>query len=335
MKGFCRLPFECRLHYHPPRTLSEDMTGDTIQLSEAVAGAIARRKAVVALESTVIAHGLPPPLNIETARACEQAVLQAGAVPATIAIVEGRLKAGLSEDDLAILARGESPDGRAVEKVGLNNLAGLLVRGGWGATTVAATMRIASLAGVRVFSTGGIGGVHRGALQSFDISADLTALSRIPLVCVSAGAKSILDLPKTVECLETLGVPVVGYRTDEFPAFYSRQSGIRVDLAVETAEEAAEVAARHWQTGGASAVLVCAAVPKQFEIEREEIERAVEEAERLAARAGVRGKALTPFLLAQLEKLTGGRTLVANRALLVNNAETAALVAAGLERILK
>jgi pseudouridine-5'-phosphate glycosidase len=307
------------------------MTRDTVLLSERVAREIARRKAVVALESTVIAHGLPHPLNIETARACEEAILDRGATPATVAIVEGRCKVGLSEDEIAIFAGGRAPGGKAVEKAGLNNLAGLLARGGWGATTVAATMRIASLAGVKVFSTGGIGGVHRGAAESFDISADLTALSRTPMVCVSSGAKAILDLPKTVEYLETLGVPVVGFGTEEFPAFYSRRSGLGLDVAVETAEEAAEVAARHWQTGGAGAVLVCAPVPEQFEIAREEIERAAEEAVRMADRAGARGKALTPFLLSQMERLTAGRTLEANRSLLVNNARVAALIATCLQ----
>lgn len=286
---------------------------------------------MVALESTVIAHGLPHPLNIEAARASEEAILREGATPATIAIVEGRARAGLDQDEIAVLANGRSPDGKPVEKAGLNNLAGLLVRGAWGATTVAATMKIASLAGIRVFATGGIGGVHRGAAESFDISADLAALSRIPMVCVSAGAKAILDLRKTVEYLETLGVPVVGYRTDEFPAFYHRRSGIGVDITVDTAEEAAEVAARHWQMGGAGAVLLCAPIPEQFEIDAVEIELATEEATRLAEWEGVRGKALTPFLLAQMEKLTRGRTLEANRALLVNNAEVAARVAMHLK----
>ncbi|HSE96729.1 MAG TPA: pseudouridine-5'-phosphate glycosidase, partial [Blastocatellia bacterium] len=270
--------------------------------------------------------GLPHPLNIETARSCEEAIRRAGATPATIAIVEGCCKAGLDEGEIATLARAVSPDGKPVEKVGLNNLSGLLVRGGWGATTGAATMRIASLAGIKVFATGGIGGVHRGAAESFDVSADLTALSRIPMICVSAGAKAILDLPKTREYLETMGVPVVGFGTDEFPAFYSRHSGLGVDIAVETPEEAAAVAVRHWQTGGAGAVLVCAPIPEQFEIEQEEIENAVEEAMRLAEQAGARGKALTPFLLSQMEKLTGGRTLAANRALLLNNAEIAARI---------
>ncbi len=182
-----------------------------------------RASLVVALESTVIAHGLPRPLNLETARACQQAVFEQGVVPATVAIIEGRAVVGLSETEMNNFAAGAAPDGSRIEKVSLNNLAAVLAGRGWGATTVAATLRIAHLAGIRVFSTGGIGGVHRGASETFDISADLTALAGTPVVCVCAGAKAILDLPKTVEQLETLGVPVVGYRTDEFPAFYSRQ----------------------------------------------------------------------------------------------------------------
>jgi pseudouridine-5'-phosphate glycosidase len=212
----------------------------------------------------------------------------------------------------------------------LNIVACVMLRRGWGATTVAATLRLASLAGLRVFSTGGIGGVHRGASDSFDISADLTALARLPLICVCAGAKAILDLPKTVEQLETLGVPIVGYRTGEFPAFYSRTSGLPVDVSVETPDEAAEFAAHHWRTGGQTAVLVCVPVPEEFDLAASEVERATEEATRMALGQGIRGKALTPFLLSQLERLTGGATLNANRALLVNNARVAALVAASL-----
>jgi pseudouridine-5'-phosphate glycosidase len=239
----------------------------------------------------------------------------------------------LSEDELKAFAVKDADDGRRIEKVGLNNLAGVMLRRGWGATTVAASLRLASLAGLRVFSTGGIGGVHRGAADSFDISADLTALARLPLVCVCAGAKAILDLPKTVEQLETLGVPVLGYRTGEFPAFYSRASGLPVDVSIETPGEAAEFAACHWRTGGQTSVLVCVPVPEEFDVPASEIERATEQATRAAAGHGIRGKALTPFLLSRMEKLTGGKTLDANRALLVNNARVAAQVAASLSRL--
>jgi pseudouridine-5'-phosphate glycosidase len=303
---------------------------DHLYLSESVRRAIAAKRAVVALESTVIAHGLPRPLNLETARDCEAAVAREGAHPATIGIVAGRLTVGLSDEEVECFGVTRAPDGSAIEKVGLNNLAGVIGRRAWGATTVAATMRIAALAGLRVFATGGIGGVHRGASETFDISADLTALGRIPLVCVCAGAKAILDLPKTVEVLETLGVPIVGYHTNEFPAFYSRQSGLNVDIAVDTPEEAAEMALNHWRTGGTSAVLVCAPVPEQYAMPHEEAERAVEQAIATAERKGIRGKALTPFLLAQMKELTEGHTLNANRALLVNNATIAAQIAVSL-----
>ncbi|HKP85276.1 MAG TPA: pseudouridine-5'-phosphate glycosidase [Blastocatellia bacterium] len=301
-----------------------------IRFADDVSRAMAQNRPVLALESTVIAHGLPYPLNIETARECEEAARSRGVTPATIGIVDGALAIGLSEDEIRIFAGSKSPGGMRVDKVGLNNMAAVIFKRAWGATTVAATLRIAHRAGLKVFSTGGIGGVHRGAGESFDISADLTALSRTPLVCVSAGAKAILDLPKTRELLETLGVPVVGYQTEEFPAFYSRSSKLRADITVETPDEAAEVAVNHWRAGNDSAVLVCVPVPEEFEIPFEEVERAVAEAVDRAERAGVIGKAVTPFLLAEMERLTGGNTLATNRALLANNASIAARIAACL-----
>ncbi|HKY05889.1 MAG TPA: pseudouridine-5'-phosphate glycosidase [Blastocatellia bacterium] len=304
-----------------------------VRFNDRVAEALRNRAAVVALESTVIAHGLPAPLNLETARACEDTVGRAGATPATIGIVEGRLAAGLSEEELAAFAGSSAAGGRRIEKVGLNNLAGVLARRGWGATTVAGTLMIAHLAGLRVFSTGGIGGVHRGAAESLDISADLTALARYPLVCVSAGAKAVLDLAKTLEKLETLGVPVIGFRTREFPAFYSRKSGLGLDLVVESAEEAARIAACHWQTGSTTAVVIAVPVPEEFELPFDQVERACLVALEEAAREGVRGKAITPFLLSRLEKLTHGDTLEANRALLINNASVAAEIALSLARL--
>ncbi len=308
------------------------MNGDsifTLCLADRVSRALAEGKPVVALETTVIAHGLPRPLNIETARAAEQAILDHEAVPAAIGIVGGTVKVGLSADEIEMFGTGAAPDG-PVEKVNLSNMAAVLLRRRWGATTVAATMRIAEIAGVKVFSTGGIGGVHRGVADSFDISADMTALARLPLICVTAGAKSILDLPKTREHLETLGVPVVGFGTDEFPAFYSRRSGLPVDIAVDTVEEAARLAVLHWQSGGKTAVLVCAPVPEDFEIPPAQMEQATERALERAARSGIRGKALTPFLLSQVKELTEGRSLETNRALLINNAEVAARIAAAL-----
>lgn len=307
---------------------------DAVKTTPDVRRALEAGAPLVALESTVIAHGLPRPLNFETARACEDAVRESGSTPATIGIVGGALVAGLDEEEMRAFAEGRAPDGSAIAKVGLNNLAAVVARRGWGATTVASTLRIARLAGLRVFATGGIGGVHRGASDSFDISADLTALARTPLVCVSAGAKAILDLPKTVECLETSGVPVIGYQTDEFPAFYSRASGITVDARADTPEEAAAIAAHHWRTGGEGAVLVCVPIPFEFELDVDEIERAVDEAMALAAKVGVRGKAITPFLLSQMEKLTAGDTLEANRALLVNNALVAGRISASLKDLI-
>src|ERR1700742_146452 len=257
------------------------MMNNHLHISESVKRTLDSNGAVVALESTVIAHGLPRPLNLETARDCMTAVEQQGAHPATIGIVDGRLTVGLSDEEIDHFSRSQAPDGGAIEKVGLNNLAGVILKRAWGATTVAATMRIARLAGVRVFATGGIGGVHRGATETFDVSADLTALGQTPLVCVCAGAKAILDLPKTVEYLETLGVPIVGYRTKSFPAFYSRSSGLNIDITVDSPAEAAEVAANHWQTGGKTAVLVCAPVPEEFAMSNEEAERAVAKAVQL------------------------------------------------------
>lgn len=310
----------------------KDLSRTEIRIGDHVKRALNERIPVVALESTVITHGLPHPLNIETAQACEGAIRQRGVTPATIGIVDGIPTVELSEDEISRFATGYAPDGRRIEKVGLNNLAPVMLKRGWGATTVASSMRLAHGVGIRVFSTGGIGGVHRGAAESLDISADLTALGDTPLICVCAGAKAILDLPKTLEYLETLGVPVIGYRTDELPAFYSRSSGLALDLRVETPDEAAEVAECHWRMGGRTAVLVCVAVPGELEIPLAEIAAATDEAMARSVALDVRGKAVTPFLLSQMEKLTGGKTLSANRALLVNNAEVAALIASCLAR---
>jgi pseudouridylate synthase len=306
-----------------------------IRKASHVATALTNEEPVVALESTVLAHGLPFPLNLETARACEEAVRGGGATPATVGIIDGTPVIGLADAELDLFARSDAPSGSRIEKVGPNNLAGIMLRRGWGATTVAATMQIALSAGIRVFATGGIGGVHRGAADSFDISADLTALSRLPLICVCAGAKAILDLPKTVEQLETLGVPVVGYQTEEFPAFYSRSSGLGVDITLQSPGEVAKLAMHHWRSGLATAVLVCVPVPEASQLPAEEVERATEEAVRAAVRTGVRGKALTPFLLAQMEQLSGGKTLQANRALLINNATVAGQIAVGLSLVMK
>jgi pseudouridine-5'-phosphate glycosidase len=294
-------------------------------LSQAVSAALAERRAVVALESTVIAHGLPAPHNLETAGACEAAVRRAGALPATIGIIDGRAIVGLSEDQLQSMAVR-----RDVAKVNLANFAEAVAGARWGATTVAATLHIAHAAGIQVFATGGIGGVHRGAERSFDISADLAALARYPAITVSAGAKAILDLPKTLEALETLGVPVVGYGTGELPAFYSRSSGLKLDLRADTPREVARLARTHWDCGFTTGLLVVAPVPVEDAIPAYEINEAIKEALDAAARQGVSGKAVTPFLLSRIAEKTGGASLTANIALLQNNARIAGEIACAL-----
>jgi len=307
-----------------------DLSRTEIRIADHVKDALDAQAPVVALESTVIAHGLPHALNLETALACEEVIRQRGATPATIGIIDGIPTVGLSEGEISSFAMGCAPDGRRIDKAGLNNLAAVMLKRGWGATTVASSLRLAHAAGIWVFSTGGIGGVHRGVTETLDISADLTALGDTPLICVCAGAKAILDLPKTLEYLETLGVPVIGYRAEEFPAFYSRSSGLALDLRVETPEEAAEVAECHWRMGGCTAVLVCVPVPGEFDIPSTKVESAITRALAMAEREGIRRKRLTPFLLSRMEGLTGGASLEANQALLLNNAEVAARIAVSL-----
>lgn len=280
----------------------------------------------VALESTVIAHGLPRPQNLESARACERAVRESGASPQTIAIVAGRPTIGLADAELEELATRDD-----VEKVSLHNLGIVVSRGLWGATTVAATLHIVERTGISVFATGGIGGVHRGDGRSSDVSADLTALATKPIVTVCSGAKSILDLPRTIEALETFGVPVIGFGTDEFPAFYSRESGLGVTDSAETAEEIAEIASAHWALGLRSAVLVAVPCPEEVAIPAKEVDEAVDAA--LAAAAGVGGAELTPFLLSHVAERTKGRSLRANLALLENNARIAGRIAMALSEI--
>jgi pseudouridine-5'-phosphate glycosidase len=313
-------------------------------------------KPVVALESTVISHGLPPPINIETAVECEDAIGALGATAATVGIVAGTPRIGLSRDELRVFAEGRAPDGSPIEKVSVNNLGIVVARKQWGATTVAGSIWIATLAGqafdatIRrdghtsedagrkrplVFSTGGIGGVHRGAETTLDISADLAVLASAQIVCCCAGAKAILDLAKTKEVLETAGVPVIGFQTAEFPAFYSRSSGIPVDAAVDSPDEVAEIAHAHWRCGGRGAVLLCVPVPAEAEVPGSRLEPIINAALEKAERQGVTGKAVTPFLLAEVAKASGGETLTANRALLVNNAKVAAQVAVSVSRLIE
>jgi len=300
---------------------------DLLVLSEEVAAARAEGRAVVALESTIIAHGLPHPDNLAAGRRLEAAVRDSGAVPATIAVLDGRIHVGLAAAGLERVA--SAPD---LPKLSRRDLAATLARQGSGATTVAATMIGAHLTGIRVFATGGIGGVHRGAETTFDISADLEELARTPVAVVCAGAKAILDLPKTLEVLETEGVPVVGYRTDEFPAFYTRGSGLRVPLRVDGPDEAAALIAAQGALGLSQGIVVAVPIPEAHALPLAEAEAAIAAALQQAAQEGVSGKAVTPFLLARLVALTGGRSLAANLALAENNARVAGEIAAALAR---
>jgi pseudouridine-5'-phosphate glycosidase len=279
---------------------------------------------LVALESALISHGLPYPRNLETARVLERAVRENGAVPATIGIIEGRIRVGLTERELELLATE-----RGARKVSRRDLPIAVAQGEDGATTVAATMYVASLVGIEVLATGGIGGVHRG--QPSDISADLLELARTRVAVVCSGAKAILDLPLTLEWLETHGVPILGYRTDEFPAFYSRESGLPVDARVDTPEEAARIIRTKWELGLEGGVLVTVPVPEEAELPHEVAEEAIEQAVAAAQERGITGKALTPFLLNQIAHITEGRSMVANVALLKNNAAVAARIARALK----
>jgi len=292
-----------------------------LSVSERVAEALAASAPVVALESTLVAHGLPWPVNVETAREMAGAIEREGAVPALIAVLDGRIRVGLDAPALERIAR----DDRIV-KAGAREVPVLLATGASGATTVAGTMLCAHLAGIEVFATGGIGGVHRGAAATFDVSADLHALARTPVAVVCSGAKSILDIPATLEVLESLGVPVVGLGTDRFPAFHVRDSGLPVPHPVRDAMEAARVAAAVL-TFGRTGLVIAHPVPAADAMDPAEVERLVEDAERRARTAGIGGKAPTPFLLRTLAETSGGATLRTNRALLIANARAAAKVA--------
>ncbi|MBH0239896.1 pseudouridine-5'-phosphate glycosidase [Methylobrevis albus] len=296
-----------------------------VATSPEVAAALDEGRPVVALESTIITHGMPYPQNVETARAVEAVVRANGAVPATIAVLEGRLVAGL---DAATLDRLGQAQG--VFKATRRDLAPVIVRGATAGTTVAATMVIAAKAGIPVFATGGIGGVHRGAEETFDISADLIELATTPVTVVCAGAKSILDIPKTLEFLETHGVPVLGYRTTAFPAFFSRDSGETLDFACDSAAEIAAVIAAHRALGFQSGILVANPIPEADALDAATIGARIAEAIAAAEAEGVTRKALTPFLLQRILDLTDGRSLVANIALVKNNAALAAGIAVAL-----
>lgn len=293
---------------------------DFIFASPEIGRALNRKTPVVALESTVITHGLPYPQNIQLARDMEAAVRREGATPATIALLDGKIRVGLTDEELARLAQAKSN-----LKVSRRDFATAIVKRASGGTTVAATMYAAYKVGIRVFATGGIGGVHKES--HFDVSTDLPALAATPMIVVCAGAKAILDLPATLEYLETMGVPVIGYKTEEFPAFYSRESGLKVSLQLDTPQAIAEFAKTHWSVGMLSAMLVTNPIPESDSIPRSEMEPILAKASKEAQDKKIRGQALTPFLLQRASELSGQRSLRANLALLLNNARLAAQIA--------
>jgi pseudouridine-5'-phosphate glycosidase len=290
--------------------------------STEVLHALQENRPVVALESTIIAHGMPYPHNVETALKVEAVVRAAGATPATCAIIAGKLRAGLSPDEMEQLGK----NGASIAKASRRDIAYLLSQGKHGATTVASTMIVAHLAGIRIFATGGIGGVHRGAATTMDISADLQELAQTPVAVVSAGAKSILDLGLTLEYLETMGVPVIGYQTDDFPAFYTRKSGFGVDFRLDSAEGIARLLKTQWDLGFRTGALIANPVPEPHQFDADWMEKTIAEALSQADRQGIRGKAITPFLLANIEQQTGGRSLQTNIELVLNNARLGAEV---------
>jgi pseudouridylate synthase len=298
-----------------------------VRIAPRVADALVAGSPVVALETTLVTHGFPPDEGLAVAVEIEAAVAASGAEPATIGLVDGRIEVGLGRDQLGELA----VRGRAV-KLNPSNLAAHLTPGCWGSTTVAATMCVARLTGITVCATGGIGGVHRDVPATGDVSADLTAFARFPVAVVCAGAKAVLDLPRTLEMLETLHVPVFGFGTSEFPAFYSRKSGLPVDGRFDTVDALARAVRSHMGLGIGTGILVANPVEPQYELPRAVWEPALDEALADASRRGIRGRALTPFLLDRLRLLTEGATVFSNRALILNNARLAGLLAAAVQR---
>ena len=294
-----------------------------LDIAPEVQQALADGRPVVALESTIISHGMPYPKNVETALLVEQTLRDNGAVPATIAILGGRLKAGLSKEEITYLGKA----GRKVAKVSRRDLPVICARGADGATTVTTTMMIAHMAGIQVFATGGIGGVHRGAETTMDISADLEELAQTPVMVVCAGAKAILDLGLTLEYLETKGVPVLGYGTDELPAFYTRESGLGVDARVDTPEDLAKAFKTQHELGLRGGMLVTNPIPEEYSMDAKVINAAIDEAIKESREQGIHGKATTPFLLAKVKELTGGDSLESNIQLVYNNARLAAKTA--------
>lgn len=302
--------------------------GMDLRFSEEVRRALEAGQPLVALETSVVAQGLPYPDNLAAARACEEAIRRAGAVPAATAIIDGQLCVGLEEPEMRRLAEGKE----RLLKVASRDFAVAMATRATGGTTVSATCEMAAAAGIRVFSTGGIGGVHRGASEHFDISQDIAALARFPVAVVCAGAKSVLDLPKTMELLETAGVPVIGVGTDELPSFYSRGSGIPLEHRADDVDTAARIARARFESLKQGGVLYTVPPPEETSLPRNEVELHIAATLADADRQGIRGKAVTPFLLSEMAKRTGGKTLKANLALLTNNARFAGQLAVAYAR---
>lgn len=295
--------------------------------SPEVAEAIKNGRPVIALESTIISHGMPYPQNVETAKNCERIARENGAVPATCAILGGKLCAGLTEEQLEYLGKA----GASVTKASRRDIAVIASKGGDGALTVAGTMILASMAGIKVFATGGIGGVHRGATETMDISADLEELGRTSVAVVCAGAKSILDIGLTLEYLETKGVPVIGFGTDEMPAFYTRSSGFGVDYRMDSPEDIARMLDTRLALGIAGGTLIVNPVPEEYSMDKERIDSVIEAAVKKANELGIKGKNITPFLLAEIKDVTEGSSLETNIALVYNNVRLAANIACGMK----
>lgn len=293
-----------------------------LHISEEVKTAIAENNPVVALESTIISHGMPYPQNFETAMEVESAVRNNGAIPATIAVIRGVIKVGLTNADIEFLSSGKN-----ILKASRRDIPVIVSQKLSAATTVSATMICAKLASLKIFATGGIGGVHRNAFQTFDISADLKELADTNIAVVSAGVKSILDIGLTLEYLETLGVPVIGYNTEEFPAFYTRESGYKVNYRINTAQEIADVIKTKWNLGLNGGVLIANPIPEEYSIDKKEIDSAIKKALGFAEKKGIKGKDITPFLLSEVKNITKGSSLDANIKLVLNNAKLAAEIA--------
>ena len=299
-----------------------------LSVAPEIAQALAEGRPVVALESTILSHGMPYPENVEFSHKVEQIVREEGAIPATTAIIGGKLKVGLTAEELEIMCRADG-----VGKVSRRDVAVYLATGRTGATTVATTMMLAEMAGIRVFATGGIGGVHRGAETTMDISADLQELAHTNVAVVCAGAKSLLDIPKTLEYLETMGVPVLGMGTEDFPAFYCRRSGCKVDAKVDTPAEAAAILKTKWELGLAGGVVIGNPIPAQYELDYDEMEKVINRALDAAKAEGIRGKETTPFLLAHIKDYTKGVSFASNLQLAYNNARVASKIAIELAKL--